>query len=206
MCTLCIYLTIHTYIYCNGLPGISFLNFVPLQQPVTERSPSVTHSIHLAPLSQVKLSQSDLQKRPAYRPPPHVHSTASKRKSKTPELSRFHGMRSAASSIKSRDKSTTTNSHRTVEQLQETSSNKPADVKALSVVPTDSADLEQFHLPQALSHSEDFDDLTDLPRPSKILPRRDLPWVFRFKVKKEMNALSRIMASRTNSMASEPLA
>ena len=50
--------------------------------------------------------------------------------------------------------------------------------------------------PEVLAHSEEYDDLTDLPRPKRILPRRDLPWVFRFKVKKEMIALSKIMASR----------
>ncbi|XP_076458194.1 uncharacterized protein LOC143291935 [Babylonia areolata] len=49
---------------------------------------------------------------------------------------------------------------------------------------------------QALAHSENYDDLSELPKPKRIQPRRDLPWVFRFKVKKELNALSKIMASK----------
>ena len=32
---------------------------------------------------------------------------------------------------------------------------------------------------------------------TKVLPRRDLPWVFRYKVKRNMNELSKIMASKS---------
>lgn len=46
----------------------------------------------------------------------------------------------------------------------------------------------------------DFDDISLLPRPKKILPRRDLPWVFRYKVKRNMNELSKIMASKPGAM------
>lgn len=42
----------------------------------------------------------------------------------------------------------------------------------------------------------EFDDLSYLPRPKKYLPKRDLPWVFRYKVKRNMNELSKIMASK----------
>ncbi|KAL4239393.1 hypothetical protein ACF0H5_000210 [Mactra antiquata] len=42
----------------------------------------------------------------------------------------------------------------------------------------------------------EFDDLSLIPPPKKILPRRDLPWVFRYKVKRNMNELSKILASK----------
>lgn len=42
----------------------------------------------------------------------------------------------------------------------------------------------------------DFDDISLLPRPKKILPRRDLPWVFRYKVKRNMNEITKILASK----------
>lgn len=44
------------------------------------------------------------------------------------------------------------------------------------------------------------DDLSILPRPKRILPKRDVPWVFRYKVKKNMNELSKIMASRPHQL------
>ncbi|ESP01099.1 hypothetical protein LOTGIDRAFT_238372 [Lottia gigantea] len=50
--------------------------------------------------------------------------------------------------------------------------------------------------PNIMSHSEEFDDLSNFPPPKKIMPNRELPWVYRFKVKKGMNALSKIMASK----------
>jgi hypothetical protein len=53
--------------------------------------------------------------------------------------------------------------------------------------------------PDVLTNTDDCDDLSNLPKPKRILPRRDVPWVFRFKVKKEMNVLSKIMASKPNS-------
>ena len=40
------------------------------------------------------------------------------------------------------------------------------------------------------------DDLSYLPPPKRILPKRDVPWVFRYKVKRNMNELSKIMASK----------
>ena len=46
----------------------------------------------------------------------------------------------------------------------------------------------------------EFDDLSYLPRPKKYLPKRDLPWVFRYKVKRNMNELSKIMASKPGPM------
>lgn len=51
--------------------------------------------------------------------------------------------------------------------------------------------------------SEDYDDLTNLPRPKRIFPRKELPWVYRFKVKKGMNELSKIMASKPVQAAGE---
>lgn len=42
----------------------------------------------------------------------------------------------------------------------------------------------------------DCDDLSYLPPPKRILPKRDVPWVFRYKVKRNMNELSKIMASK----------
>ncbi|XP_074647669.1 uncharacterized protein LOC141903451 [Tubulanus polymorphus] len=41
-------------------------------------------------------------------------------------------------------------------------------------------------------------DLSYLPPPKNFLARRDVPWVYRYKVKKNMNQLSRIMASTAN--------
>ncbi|XP_021346597.1 uncharacterized protein LOC110445996 isoform X1 [Mizuhopecten yessoensis] len=42
----------------------------------------------------------------------------------------------------------------------------------------------------------DYDDITVLPPPKKILPRREVPWVFRYKVKRNMNELAKILASK----------
>ena len=39
-------------------------------------------------------------------------------------------------------------------------------------------------------------DLSRLPRPKRIASRGDIPWVYRYKLKKSMNELSKIMASR----------
>ncbi|XP_061196131.1 uncharacterized protein LOC133204420 [Saccostrea echinata] len=52
--------------------------------------------------------------------------------------------------------------------------------------------------PNILSDSVDYDDLSLLPPPKRILPRRELPWVFRYKVKRNMNELAKIMASRAS--------
>ncbi|XP_067671091.1 uncharacterized protein [Haliotis asinina] len=49
----------------------------------------------------------------------------------------------------------------------------------------------------------DYNDLTSLPPPKKILPKKDAPWVYRFKVKRNMNALSRIMASKPNQIVAQ---
>ncbi|KAK7112365.1 uncharacterized protein [Littorina saxatilis] len=87
-------------------------------------------------------------------------------------------------------------------QWPELSSSKLAtlDAPTFSITPLGGF-AEQFGrgLPDVLAHSDDYDDLSELPCPKRILPRRDLPWVFRFKVKKEMNALSKIMASKPTS-------
>ncbi|XP_041364718.1 uncharacterized protein LOC121380051 [Gigantopelta aegis] len=48
------------------------------------------------------------------------------------------------------------------------------------------------------------DDLSSLPRPKRIHAKRELPWVFRFKVKKNMNSLSKIMASKTPNSQTVP--
>ncbi|XP_069123371.1 uncharacterized protein [Argopecten irradians] len=45
-------------------------------------------------------------------------------------------------------------------------------------------------------HETDYDDITVLPPPKKILPRREVPWVFRYKVKRNMNELAKILASK----------
>ena len=42
----------------------------------------------------------------------------------------------------------------------------------------------------------DCDDLSALPPPKRILPKRDVPWVFRYKVKRNMNELAKILASK----------
>lgn len=42
----------------------------------------------------------------------------------------------------------------------------------------------------------EFDDLSTTSSPKKVLPKRDLPWVFRYKVKRNMNELSKIMANK----------
>ncbi|XP_012940402.2 mucin-5AC [Aplysia californica] len=56
---------------------------------------------------------------------------------------------------------------------------------------------DHIHNPDILlTSSTDCDDLSILPPPKKVLPKRELPWVFRYKVKRGMNTLSRIMASK----------
>ena len=189
----------------------------PLPQPLTERGTTATSSLHLAPLAKGAEPNSalSLQTKPCRPPPPlPVHSTTPK-PSKTPELSRIRrNGRSAPSSTKSRRGKSPASSHEQqgstksgpVSSLRlaatadgqwgELSSSKLStlDAMAFSVSPQD-----QLGLPDVLAHSEDFNDLSELPRPKRILPRRDLPWVFRFKVKKEMNALSKIMASKPTS-------
>ncbi|XP_046567835.1 uncharacterized protein LOC124276214 [Haliotis rubra] len=54
-----------------------------------------------------------------------------------------------------------------------------------------------------MSERADYNDLTSLPPPKKILPKKDAPWVYRFKVKRNMNALSRIMASKPNQIVAQ---
>lgn len=51
--------------------------------------------------------------------------------------------------------------------------------------------------PSVISEQEgEYDDLSLLPPPKKLLPKRELPWVFRYKVKRNMNELAKIMASK----------
>jgi len=50
--------------------------------------------------------------------------------------------------------------------------------------------------PNIISENMDYDDLSYLPPPKRILPRREVPWVFRYKVKRNMNELAKIMASK----------
>nr|KAG5709505.1 hypothetical protein BaRGS_023187 [Batillaria attramentaria] len=162
-------------------------------------------------------------------PPPPLHTPIPKHAAKTPELSRFHGVRSAASSIKSRGKSSNSGSQRVTDAGKsagssyrahghghshgasssanepwqgDLSSSKLSTLDALGFTVTMSSQGDQLCLPDVLARSDDYDDLSELPRPKRILPRRDVPWVFRFKVKKEMNALARIMASKPNAIGS----
>ncbi|XP_064619957.1 uncharacterized protein LOC135483215 isoform X2 [Lineus longissimus] len=48
-------------------------------------------------------------------------------------------------------------------------------------------------------------DLSYLPRPKNFLARRDVPWIYRYKVKKNMNQLSKIMASKSDHCQAEEL-
>ncbi|KAL5018473.1 hypothetical protein ScPMuIL_004195 [Solemya velum] len=50
--------------------------------------------------------------------------------------------------------------------------------------------------PNIAPESMDFDDLSYLPPPKRIMPKRENPWVFRYKVKRSMNELAKIMASK----------
>ena len=50
-----------------------------------------------------------------------------------------------------------------------------------------------------------YDDISLLPPPKRILPKRELPWVFRYKVKRNMNELAKIMASKPGSTTTTPL-
>lgn len=55
--------------------------------------------------------------------------------------------------------------------------------------------------PSVISEQDgEYDDLSMLPPPKKILPKRELPWVFRYKVKRNMNELAKIMASKPPSI------
>jgi hypothetical protein len=49
-------------------------------------------------------------------------------------------------------------------------------------------------------------DLSYLPRPKNFVARRDVPWIYRYKVKKNMNQLSKIMASKSDYCPNEELA
>ncbi|GFN78526.1 hypothetical protein PoB_000503200 [Plakobranchus ocellatus] len=83
---------------------------------------------------------------------------------------------------------------------------KPSDHLRESSQSTDLISLHQdvysdtsdhIHNPELLlTSSADCDDLCALPPPKKVLPKRELPWVFRYKVKRGMNTLSKIMASK----------
>ncbi|CAH1773603.1 unnamed protein product [Owenia fusiformis] len=45
-----------------------------------------------------------------------------------------------------------------------------------------------------------FSDLSFLPRPKKMTNRNNSPWVYRFKIKKGMNQLTKLMSSKTPGM------
>lgn len=149
--------------------------------------------MHMAPLSNKspigKGRELSTQKAP-------YHASLTSKPSKTPELTRFHGVWSSASSTKSSGKSATSRSRRPMEpdprQRPDFSSGNKWVSGDVNVAPN----VEQPFPPEVLAQTDDFDDLSELPPPKKIVPKRELPWVFRFKVKKEMNALSRIMASK----------
>ncbi|XP_059155174.1 uncharacterized protein LOC131940527 [Physella acuta] len=63
---------------------------------------------------------------------------------------------------------------------------------------SDHTDLLSDHIRNLhfLATSSQYDDVTALPRPQKVNPKRDLPWVYRFKVKRANNTISKIMASK----------
>ena len=50
--------------------------------------------------------------------------------------------------------------------------------------------------PHIMQDGDNFEDLTNLPKPKMLVSRGELPWVYRYKVKKSMNELSKIMASK----------
>ena len=50
--------------------------------------------------------------------------------------------------------------------------------------------------PHLINGSQTCHDLTYLPKPRGIYPSGDLPWVYRHKVKRSMNELSKIMSSK----------
>ena len=50
--------------------------------------------------------------------------------------------------------------------------------------------------PGVLQETQGTGDLTQLPRPKMIVSRGDVPWVYRYKVKKSMNELGKVMASK----------
>ncbi|KAK6187831.1 hypothetical protein SNE40_005768 [Patella caerulea] len=61
----------------------------------------------------------------------------------------------------------------------------------------DSIDSKDYS--NIMSNNDEFEeDLSNFPPPAppQILPSRELPWVYRFKVKRGMNAVSKIMASK----------
>lgn len=71
---------------------------------------------------------------------------------------------------------------------------------------TDSEMKRQYsvHNPQTLSFPyqvkdhDSINDLCELPKPKKkLVCNKDTPWVYRYKVKKNMNRLAKIMASKT---------
>ncbi|KAL8586852.1 hypothetical protein ACOMHN_052728 [Nucella lapillus] len=192
--------------------------------PLTERGTAATSSLHLAPLAKGTEPNSalSLQTKPCRPPPPlPVHTSATPKPSKTSDSTRIQGGRSAPSSNKSRGKSSINSQDR--EQGSEKSKsvlisqrqavtggtgggcwedvnyNKLSTVDAMAFAMSPQMAADQLAFPDVLAHSVDLNDLSELPRPKRILPRRDLPWVFRFKVKKEMNALSKIMASKASS-------
>ena len=57
-----------------------------------------------------------------------------------------------------------------------------------------------------LLEKNDVDDVTALPRSPTMIMSRDNPWVYRYKVKRSMNELSKILASKPQVKASPALA
>ncbi|GFS08333.1 hypothetical protein ElyMa_001271400 [Elysia marginata] len=102
-----------------------------------------------------------------------------------------NGVRSSASGLRPSD------------TLRETSKS----TELVTSIPHDlhPAHSDYIHNPELLlTSSADCDDLCALPPPKKVLPKRELPWVFRYKVKRGMNALSKIMASKPAQSALTP--
>ena len=61
-------------------------------------------------------------------------------------------------------------------------------------------DAHQLVYPYVIENP-DLDDLTSLPRPTMVISR-DTPWVYRYKVKRSMNELSKILASKPSPVIS----
>ncbi|KAH9492799.1 hypothetical protein Btru_024740 [Bulinus truncatus] len=61
--------------------------------------------------------------------------------------------------------------------------------------PATSQPTDHIHNPELYTHP-DVDDLTSLPKPQKVIIRslKELPWVFRYKVKRANSTLAKIMA------------
>lgn len=206
-----------------GTPG---LHLAPLGKGVEPDSPLNLHTRGYRPPPPLHLPHTHAGKAVPSRTPDRLHSkalAASSVKSGKAAASKAagsgsyqhnsyqHQSKSGRSSQRHMRSLTT---HAADRQYPELSSSKLATVDTLTFyasprtanggqgqgqagVGADAVHLSSIY-PEVLTNTDDCDDLSVLPKPKRILPRRDVPWVFRFKVKKEMNVLSKIMASKPN--------